>query len=76
MTNILQPFHLLLVALAGWLYRHQQAVIDYLNRTQHGQEYAKEAWHRTCTRAKETYLVEDFLESTLGGHDCHGFFYS
>ncbi len=30
MTNILQPFHLLLVALAGWLNRHQQAVIDYL----------------------------------------------
>ena len=30
MTNILQPFHLLVVALAGWLNRHQQAVIDYL----------------------------------------------
>ncbi len=30
MTNILQPFHLLLVALASWLNRHQQAVIDYL----------------------------------------------
>ncbi len=30
MTNILQPFHLLLVTLAGWLNRHQQVVIDYL----------------------------------------------
>ena len=30
MTNIIQPFHLLIVALAGWLNRHQQAVIDYL----------------------------------------------
>jgi len=30
MTNILQPFHLLVVALTGWLNRHQQAVIDYL----------------------------------------------
>jgi hypothetical protein len=28
-TNI-QPFHFLVVALAGWLNRHQQAVIDYL----------------------------------------------
>jgi len=27
---VLQPFNLLLVALAGWLNRHQHAVIDYL----------------------------------------------
>lgn len=31
MTNVLQPFHLLVIALAGWLNRHQQAVIDYLS---------------------------------------------
>jgi len=30
MTHVLQPFHLLLIALAGWLERHQQAIIDYL----------------------------------------------
>jgi transposase InsO family protein len=30
MTNALQPFHLLVIALAGWLNRQQQAVIDYL----------------------------------------------
>ncbi len=30
MTNVIQPFHLLVVALAGWLNRNQQAVIDYL----------------------------------------------
>jgi hypothetical protein len=30
MTHVLQPFHLLVIALAGWLNRHQQAVIDYL----------------------------------------------
>ena len=30
MTNVIQPFHLLLIALAGWFNRHQQAVIDYL----------------------------------------------
>jgi putative transposase len=30
MTNVIQPFHLLVIALAGWLNRHQQAVIDYL----------------------------------------------
>jgi len=30
MTIVLQPFHLLLIALAGWLSRQQQAVIDYL----------------------------------------------
>ena len=30
MTHVLQPFHLLVIALAGWLERHQQAIIDYL----------------------------------------------
>ncbi len=30
MTNIIQPFHLLVIALAGWLNRHQQDIIDYL----------------------------------------------
>ena len=30
MTNALQPFHLLLIAVAGWLNREQQVVIDYL----------------------------------------------
>jgi transposase InsO family protein len=30
MTNVIQPFQLLVIALAGWLNRHQQAVIGYL----------------------------------------------
>ncbi|MEA2079387.1 MAG: integrase core domain-containing protein [Pseudomonadota bacterium] len=30
MTNTIQPFHLLVIALVGWLNRHQQAIIDYL----------------------------------------------
>jgi transposase InsO family protein len=30
MIHVIQPFHLLVIALAGWLNRHQQAVIDYL----------------------------------------------
>ena len=30
MTNAIQPFHLIIIALAGWLNRHQQVVIDYL----------------------------------------------
>ena len=30
MTNVLNSFQLLAIALAGWLNRHQQAVIDYL----------------------------------------------
>ncbi len=30
MTNIIQPFHLLVIALGGWLNRHQQDIIDYL----------------------------------------------
>ena len=30
MSNVIQPFHLLVIALAGWLNRHQQDVIVYL----------------------------------------------
>ena len=30
MTNALHPFHLLVIAIAGWLNRQQQVVIDYL----------------------------------------------
>jgi hypothetical protein len=30
MNTIMQPFHLLVIALAGWLNRDQQALIDYL----------------------------------------------
>ena len=30
MTNVIQPFHLLVTALAGWLNRQQQTVIDYI----------------------------------------------
>ena len=30
MTNAFQPFHLLAIAMAGWLNRQQQVVIDYL----------------------------------------------
>jgi hypothetical protein len=30
MSNTIQPFHLLVIAMAGWLNRHQQDVIDYL----------------------------------------------
>ena len=30
MSYVIQPFHLLVITLAGWLNRHQQAVIEYL----------------------------------------------
>ena len=30
MSNVIQPFHLLVIVLAGWLNRHLQEVIDYL----------------------------------------------
>jgi len=30
MTHVIQPFHLLVIALADWLERHQQTIIDYL----------------------------------------------
>jgi len=30
MSNVIQPLHLLVIALAGWLSRHLKEVIDYL----------------------------------------------
>lgn len=30
MTNVIHPFHIIIIALAGWLNRQQQAVIEYL----------------------------------------------
>ena len=30
MIHVIHSFHLLVIALAGWLNRHQQGVIDYL----------------------------------------------
>jgi hypothetical protein len=30
MSSAIQPFHLLVIALTGWLNRQQQLVIDYL----------------------------------------------
>ena len=30
MTHVMQPFHLLAIALAGWLNRQQEVVTDYL----------------------------------------------
>jgi len=35
MTNAIQPSHLLVIALAGWLSRQQQTVIDYLIKENH-----------------------------------------
>ena len=29
MSNVIQPFYLLVIAMAGWLNRHQQDDIDY-----------------------------------------------
>ena len=30
MTHVIQPFHLIVIAFAGWLNRQQQTVIDYI----------------------------------------------
>jgi len=30
MDNVILPWQLMLISLAGWLNRHQQAVIDYI----------------------------------------------
>jgi hypothetical protein len=50
-----QPFHLLVVAPAGRLERHHQAIIDYLNRRE------------SCSRSNSK--VSDFGSPMNGGYD-------
>ena len=48
MTNAIQPFHLLVTGLAGWLNRQQQAVIDHLieeNRVLKDQLEGQQLWY-------------------------------
>ncbi len=61
MNNAIQPFHLLVIALAGWLNPHQQAVIDYLSEENRvlkqqleGQRlrFTDEQWRRLASNAK------------------------
>ena len=61
MTSVLQPFHLLVIALSGWLNRQQQAIIDYLieeNRVLKEQlegqrlRFTDEQWIRLAVKAK------------------------
>jgi len=33
MSNVIQPFYLRVVALAGWFDRHQQAGVGYLGKS-------------------------------------------
>ncbi len=63
MTGAFHPFHFLLVALAGWLNRHQQHVIDYLleeNRILkeqlHGRQFRKRLQAFTALVTPDTLL--------------------
>jgi len=77
MTNAIQPFHLLVIALAGWLNRQQQAVIDYL--IGHGMEPAPEREKRTSWKtflkahwdvmaATDFFTVEVWTPRVRGGY--------
>jgi hypothetical protein len=53
----LQPFHLLVSALAGWLNRHQQAVIDYLIEASRVLKEQLEGQRLRCTDKQRVRLV-------------------
>jgi hypothetical protein len=66
MTNLVQPFHLLVIALAGWFNRQQQAVIDYLlgeNRVLKD-KLERRRLRFTDAQARKNYL---FAGSDAGG---------
>jgi hypothetical protein len=70
MTSAIQPFHLLVVALAGWLNRHQQVVIFYLIEENRMFKEQLEG-----PGAREAHLAKDFVESAWGHDGCHGLLY-
>ena len=65
MTNVIQPFHLLVIALAGWLNRHQQAVIDYLIEENGVLKEQLEGKRLRFTDEQRIRLTEDFRFSAL-----------
>ena len=60
MTHVIQPFHLLVIALAGWLNRHQQAVIDYLIEENRVLKEQLEGKRLRFTDEQRIRLTEDF----------------
>jgi hypothetical protein len=59
MSNAIQPFHLLVIAVAGWLNRHQQDVIDYQSkRTVYPRSNSKDSGFGLLTNSKIRLTVK------------------
>ena len=68
MTPVIQPFHILVLALTGCLNRQQQAVIDYLIEESRVLKHQLEGqWIQ--------FTDGDFLENALVGDGYHGYLY-
>lgn len=66
MTNAIQPFHLLVIALAGWLNRHQQALIDYLIEENRVLKKQTEGLRLRFTDEQRIRLVRSIKDECLG----------
>ena len=80
MSNVLQPFHLLVIALSGWLNRQQQEVIDYLieeNRVLKEQlegqrlRFTDEHRLRRCTEHGQEYTEKARHRTGTGARETH-----
>ena len=56
MTHVLQSFHLLVISPAGWLNRHQQAVIDYLIEENRVLKDQLEGQRLKCNSCQSTFI--------------------
>ena len=66
MTNAIQPFHLLVIALAGLLNRHQQAFIDYLIEENRVLKKQTEGQRLRFTDEQRIRLVRSIKDECLG----------
>jgi hypothetical protein len=67
MTSVLQPFHLLVIALSGWLNRQQLAVIDYLIEENRVLKEQLEARNKLGNR-----LIEEVITHAAGAISTDG----
>ena len=63
---ILNPWHFLMLCIAGWINRCQQQAIDYLMTEKQSQR------NRTCSRTKTKHVVGHIPQSALGDNLLNG----
>jgi len=70
MMNVIHPFQLLVIAIAGWLNGHQQAFIDYLIEESRALKTLLDGQRVRFTDKQRKRLPFIVLESALASINC------